>query len=481
MNFVSFEFSVFLLCFLIFQIPLRGRPALYRHFLLLANLVFYARAGLIFVPLLAFTAFIVWLASLAMDHFAAGGFQQRRKFLLAASLFICLASLAFFKYGEMIFFAFGGFFSSAPGFSFSLTPGEWGFPAGISFYTFQAIAFLVERYKTPCRTAAANGESYLGVLTYLSFFPTVMAGPILRPDRFFPQLEYRRTRFRLHRGFLLILSGLLKKVVIASYLSEYAVREVFQTPELFSSFAVLGSVYAYAVQIYCDFSGYTDLALGIGCLIGFELPRNFDAPYLSASIRDFWKRWHISLSSWLRDYLYIPLGGSRRGNRYFNLFVTMVLGGLWHGAHPRYLVWGVLHGGALALNHGWAALRARRKTAEERRENGPLLRFLSAAAVFHFVCFAWIFFRAEDMAASFAVILRIGALDGKGGLLPLLAWPAMIAGFILQWAGPPAFRQIMLASRRIPWPLFAILCALVAGFILRMGPEGVMPFIYFSY
>ncbi|MDR1390056.1 MAG: hypothetical protein LBJ31_08775 [Treponema sp.] len=474
MNFVSLEFSVFLLVFLLVQIPLRGRPAIYRPFLVLANLVFYAHSGLFFVPLLALVSLLVWLAALAMERYA-----QRRSFFLASAVLICLALLAFFKYGELIFLSADQFLSR---FGLQLPVlHEWGFPAGISFYTFQAIAFLVEQYKKS-KTAGRHTPPYLYVLCYLSFFPTVMAGPIFRPGQFFPQIEHGRTRFRLHRGFLLILSGLFKKVVIASYLSEYAVREVFQTPELFSSFAVLGSVYAYAVQIYCDFSGYTDLALGIGCLMGFELPRNFDSPYLSASIRDFWKKWHISLSSWLRDYLYIPLGGSRKGNRYVNLFITMVLGGLWHGAHPRYLVWGALHGGALALNHLWAALKIKFGFTGVRNKNSAfLLKIVSIFVVFNFVCFAWIFFRAEDMRASFAVIERIAAFNTNGALLPLLAWPAMLAGFLLQAAGPPAYRWAMRAGRRIPWPLFAVLCALIAGLILRMGPEGVMPFIYFSY
>ncbi|MDR3176643.1 MAG: MBOAT family protein [Desulfovibrio sp.] len=476
MNFVTLQFAFFFLAVLGGGWVLRASPLVYRRFLLFANLFFYASGGLYFLPLPLLVSLVVWGTG---RRLAA---EASRRYVLAAGVGLCLLMLGLFKYYEFILqilndlLAWGGFGAFRPA-----ALADLPFPVGISFYTFQGIAYLVELHRHP----EERPRSYLDVLTYLSFFPTVLAGPILRPGEFFPQLEQSPGRgAHLAEGASLILGGLFKKVVLASFLSEQVVAGVFQTPELFSSPAVLIAVYAYAVQIYCDFSGYTDLALGVGRLMGFELPQNFQAPYLSLNIRDFWRRWHISLSMWLRDYLYIPLGGDRGGTGALcrNLLITMLLGGLWHGAHLRFLVWGLLHGLALTL------LRLTRKFRpappdEDGHNTGKLTpaRFCSWLLTFHFVCLAWIFFRAEDLSTARLIFERLFFWGQPGEGFPRLALPAIAVGLGLQWAGPGLRDFFMRFQSSLPWPVQAALCAFLAGIILRLGPEGTLPFIYFQF
>jgi D-alanyl-lipoteichoic acid acyltransferase DltB (MBOAT superfamily) len=314
-----------------------------------------------------------------------------------------------------------------------------------------------------------------------------MAGPIMRPGEFFPQAARSPAREAdASRGAALILSGLFKKAVLASYLSEHAVRNVFDMPEAYSSGAVLLAVYAYAVQIYCDFSGYTDLAAGVAEFMGFTLPRNFNAPYLSCNIQDFWRRWHSTLSSWLRDYLYIPLGGSRKGpaRHCVNLLLTMTLGGLWHGAHPRFVVWGLLHGAALALLLLWRGIRPAAKT-DRPPDAAPATptpgRLCAWFATFHFVCAAWIFFRAADTDAALFILERIVLWNEPGEALPFTVPVAAASGILMQWIGPSLYEAFTRLQNALCLPLRAALVALSAGLILRMGPDGVFPFIYFSF
>lgn len=358
MNFVTLEFASFLLFVLVAGWLLRDRDEAYRAFLLLCNLFFYAVAGIAFVPLLLAVAVLNW----GTAHLLAR-FRERprvRKALIVADVAAHVCLLAFFKYYEFLVLGLESL-ASLGGFGMGLVahalPGtDMLFPVGLSFYTFQGLSYAVDHYRNPDEPPRA----FLDVLLFVSFFPTIMAGPILRARQFLPQLGHRTWESRdVQEGFALILSGLFKKVVIASYLSEHIVRGVFESPEFYSSWAVLAAVYAYSIQIFCDFSGYSDMAVGVGRLMGFRLPENFRSPYLALNVQDFWRRWHITLSLWLRDYLYIPLGGSRRGNRYLNLIITMALGGLWHGSHLRFLIWGVMHGVGLAVVHAFHQLKPR--------------------------------------------------------------------------------------------------------------------------
>jgi D-alanyl-lipoteichoic acid acyltransferase DltB (MBOAT superfamily) len=268
------------------------------------------------------------------------------------------------------------------------------------------------------RRQIAPAKRYLDYLLFVCFFPHLVAGPIVRPSQMLPQLEkepvYDGTSQM--RGLYLIATGLAKKMIIGDTLSLILVNRVFDNPERFSGLEALFAVYGYAVKIYADFSGYTDVALGSALLFGYELPQNFDAPYTARNLQDFWRRWHITLSTWLRDYLYIPLGGSR-GNTwltYRNLLLTMVLGGLWHGASWNFVIWGALHGVALAAVRAWQRARG-------EREGTPVTRAMSIFFTFHYVCFAWIFFKAKTFGHATLLIQRIASGGFGTTNLPLKA------------------------------------------------------------
>ncbi|MBP3730933.1 MAG: MBOAT family protein, partial [Mailhella sp.] len=342
---------------------------------------------------------------------------------------------------------------------------------GLSFFSFQAIAYLADCYSGKTEKAFSLVET----ASYLSFFPTVCAGPIMRPSEFIGQtqaLHADETCFS--EGICLILSGLLKKVVIASYLSEHVVNDVFSTPDACSSLTVIVGIYGYAAQIFCDFSGYSDLAMGIGRFFGFRLPQNFDGPYLSLSIRDFWRRWHITLSLWLRDYLYIPLGGSRRGNTYVNLLLTMVIGGLWHGSAWTFVIWGTLHGLGLVLHRLLSRLF--------KTFSGSLIwKAFSWLLTFHFVAALWVFFRADDLAIAKSVFKQAAAFSTAGIGCSLLAVAAILACFIIQLLGRKAGTCFTCFFMRLPWLLQGLLAGLLATGIMALGPEGTLPFIYFGF
>lgn len=478
MNFVTPEFVVFFalvlgLCRFCAEDP--GRQHWFHRGLLGAGLVFYATAGLIFVPLLLTVAGINWGCARLM----CGAEPLRRRQWLWLAVAGNLSLLGFFKYYEFVLVSLEELGLHLLAANSAVL--ELAFPVGLSFYTFQGLSYLIDCY----RDAARKPEPFSRVLLFVSFFPTVMAGPILRSHQFLPQLDTLKLPDAedVAAGCSLIVSGLFKKVVLASYLSEQVVREVFQTPELFSSWAVLAAVYGYSLQIYCDFSGYSDMATGFARLLGFRLPENFRAPYMAVNLQDFWRRWHITLSLWLRDYLYIPLGGSRRGNRAVNLIVTMFLGGLWHGSHARFLLWGLMHGLGLAVVHGlrgvWDGVSepVRARFAWLKPLHKPLGWFLT----FHFVSALWVFFRAEDMSRALEILHRavIWGLPGEG--FPLLVIPAVLVGLGLQVAGPYIHGWFTRLQTVLPWPVQGLLLAVTCGAILKLGPDGVLPFIYFQF
>jgi D-alanyl-lipoteichoic acid acyltransferase DltB (MBOAT superfamily) len=314
-----------------------------------------------------------------------------RNALLVASVGYYLGVLAVFKYWTFGAQSLGALLAMA-GVHTKLTALRLVLPFGISFFTFETMSYTIDVWRghiPPCKR-------YFDYLLFVCFFPHLVAGPIVRPAQMLPQLaaEPRADAAAQARGLFRIACGLLKKIVIGDYLAQAIVARVFATPERFSALEMLLATYAYAAQIYADFSGYSDVAIGSAALFGYELPENFDAPYLARDLRDFWRRWHITLSTWLRDYLYKPLGGSRGGAfaTYRNLMITMVLGGLWHGASWTFVVWGALHGAALAATRAWQRVR----TAPGR--GAPAWpAWVATLLTFHFVCFAWIFFRAPTL------------------------------------------------------------------------------------
>jgi D-alanyl-lipoteichoic acid acyltransferase DltB (MBOAT superfamily) len=481
MPFTSLEFALFFGLALGLNWALKSGPN-YPRFLLLANLSFYGLAAPKFLPLLLIVSLANWGTTRLMARY-----PTHRRLFLVLDLIACLGLLGFFKYFDFLLSSLSelGLLPASSGL-FQLP--EIVYPVGLSFFTFQGLSLAIDQYREPDRQA----PSWLNALVFVTFFPTLLAGPIQRYKNFQPQLTLTRADpASLNLGLYLIIVGLFKKVALASYLSERVVRGVFQVPESFSALGVLGGIYGYSAQIYLDFSGYSDLAQGVALLMGLEVGANFHSPYLATNIRDFWRRWHISLSTWLRDYLYIPLGGSRRGSKTLNLILTQALGGLWHGAHLRYLIWGLFHGLGLALTHLFLAVRTRREAAWDalglKRWQRPLARFPRLKKwggfllTFNFVSFAWILFRAEDLDR--ALEIGRGALDwshpGQGA--PFLAWLIVALTLFGQAWGETVKNLFLRAQARLSVPALAAWLAFWVILILRLGPEGVLPFIYFQF
>jgi len=354
-------------------------------------------------------------------------------------------------------------------------------PVGISFFTFQALSYVIDIYRGTFKPGR-----FLDFAVFLSFFPHVVAGPIVRPAEFLPQLKeaHDPRSIDASRAVFLIFTGLFKKVVLADFLAREIVDVVFGSPHQHSGFTVLIAIYAFAVQIYADFSGYTDIAIGLALLLGFRFPQNFDAPYTAASIQDFWRRWHMTLSRWLRDYLYIPLGGNRNGRwrTYRNVMLTMLLGGLWHGAAWTFVVWGAIHGGFLAFEH---SRRARREARGLPDPPDTRLRRMAARVItFHIVCFAWVFFRAESFTHASDILGRLFDPSHWLDRSPLVTGGVLLAigvGIGEQYIPRVAIGRAVAAFSRMAPVMQGALLALALLVIDSLGPQGFAPFIYFQF
>ncbi len=480
MNFITTQFVVFFLVVLFLGIWLRHfATGWYRAFLLLASLFFYALAGPRFLILLVGVACLAWgtVRLMALPQVS----QRQRFWLVTVDVVLHVLLLAFFKYYEFLFEAvlnLGSLFHWDASALFSADVADMAFPVGLSFYSFQSLSYAIDHY----RNRELPPRSFADVLCYVSFFPTVMSGPILREYDFFPQLEKpEQDNEAFVEGMSLILSGLFKKVVLATCLAEHLVDPVYGNPSDYSWYVVLVAVYGYCIQIYCDFSGYTDLAMGVGRLMGYRLPQNFRSPYCALNLQDFWRRWHISLSQWLRDYLYISMGGNRRGNCYLNIIMTMVIGGLWHGSGLNFLIWGFFHGVGQAVARAWRMLvpSFNLLPAGGLRKRAGIV--LSWALTFHFVALLWIFFRTDSFESAWAVITRVVSGEVMGDSVSGQVLLALAAGFALQWVGSPLFRWFTGLQRRLPWAVQAFSVVILAEGILLIGPEGVLPFIYFNF
>lgn len=392
--------------FVVVYLLLQRRTTARLLFVTLFSYYFYYKSSGTYFFLLALVTVSDFLIARFMERTAA---RWRRKLWVTLSLVINLGLLCYFKYTNF----FGACWASFTGGHFD--PLDIFLPVGISFFTFQSLSYTIDVY----RKEIAPLRNLLDYAFYVSFFPQLVAGPIVRARDFIPQI--RRPLFvsneMFGRGVFLIMAGLFKKAIISDYISVNFVERVFDNPALYSGVENLMAVYGYALQIYCDFSGYSDMAIGIALLLGFHFNINFDSPYKSASITEFWRRWHISLSSWLRDYLYISLGGNRKGKirQYMNLIITMFLGGLWHGASWNFVLWGMMHGVALALHKGWMALVGRPKG---ERPHG-IRRFLGMLVTFHFVCFCWIFFRHAEFSPAVDMLKQI-AMSFRPQVFPQL-------------------------------------------------------------
>jgi D-alanyl-lipoteichoic acid acyltransferase DltB (MBOAT superfamily) len=464
-TFAVFFFVVFVANWLLMPFPRR-----WRWFMLGASYFFYGFWNWRFVGLLI-------ISSIANQAFAVNiqrsSDPRARRWLLAGAVATNLGLLGYFKY-------YGFFVESVNtvletmGVGASLPLVQITLPVGISFFTFQALSYVIDIYREKLAPAPP-----LDFAVYLAFFPQLVAGPIVRGTELLPQFRGRRDPRRIDasRAFYLIAIGLAKKVVIADFLAANLVDAVFASPGQYGSLEILVGVYAYSVQIYADFSAYSDIAIGVALLLGFRFPDNFNAPYTAVSIQDFWRRWHMTLSRWLRDYLYIPLGGNR-GSRLLterNLMITMLLGGLWHGASWRFVIWGGLHG-------VWLVLERARQERREAVPDTPALRFRQRLLTFHLVSFAWIFFRAESMSAAWELLRRLlTAWDGGVEAISLPILLAIAVGIGAQYVTRDAVNRVLAGfSRLAPAAQGGVLA--VALFVIdSLANEGVAAFIYFQF
>lgn len=474
--------------FLIVYMSLRKHLLARIIYVTLFSLYFYYKSSGLWFFLLLFTASSDFCIAQGIRHTAS---RRGRKLLVTLSLCINLGMLGYFKYYNFLLdiFAsitreFGYQIGNTAMQSVGYQPLDIFLPVGISFFTFQSISYVIDVYRgriTPLRR-------WVDYVFYVSFFPQLVAGPIVRARDFIPQI-YKTpavSRGEFGEGLFLVLCGLFKKTVISDYISMNFVDRVFDAPLLYTGVENLLGVYGYALQIYCDFSGYSDMAIGIALLLGFRFNMNFDSPYQSATITEFWRRWHISLSSWLKDYLYISLGGNRKGKvrTYINLLITMLLGGLWHGASLSFIIWGAIHGVALAVHKFIMGRFSSFKPLGS--EMKPWRRVLGILFTFHLVCFGWIFFRADSLQTVGEMLTQIVAnfhpevfmqfVTGYKGVFAL-----MLIGYVLHFMPRSAENALQGVVARSPLVVQAVILAVMVFIVVQFKSAGVQPFIYFQF
>lgn len=477
MLFPTITFAVFFLIVYTINWLLMPRPVVWKLVMIAAGVVFYGWWDWRFVLLLA-------AAALGNQALGVRIYRQRlrdggrTRFWIVLAVVLNLLVLGVFKYFD--FFAVNlDFVLHRIGLGEPLPLLQLILPVGISFLIFRMLTYVIDIGRGQLVPA-----TLLDFSVYVTFFPYLLAGPITRAGEFLPQLGERHDPrdVATSPAFVLILGGLAKKMLIADYLSSHIVNGVFGSPESMSAWETLWGILAYSVQIYCDFSAYSDIAIGVALLLGFRLPENFRAPYTARTLQDFWRRWHISLSTWLRDYLYIPLGGNRKGRRrtYVNLIVTFLLAGLWHGAGWTFVMWGGLHGAGLAFER-WRRRDARSQEAAADR-TPPGRRMLQRAAVFAFVTLAWVFFRAETFSDAVTVLWRLVA--GWGSLGSAVTWQVVAlvaAGIAVQYIPRSATARFEELLSRVGWVGQAAVIALALFLIDTFGPAGAAEFLYFQF
>lgn len=463
----SFFLFFFSLVMLIYPF-IAGFSKIRTWFLLIVSLYFYYKTSGVFVLLLLATALINYYIGAGIYRAKGKGMKR---FLIFLSLLWNLGTLGYYKYTNFFFETL----NQLAGFNLPLI--DIFLPVGISFFTFQTWSYTLDVYYGKLEPI----HSFRDFAFFVSFFPQLVAGPIVRASYFIPQIHKNLSldKETVAKALVLIFAGLIKKGVIADYLSINFVDRVFDAPSLFSGMENLLAVYAYAIQIYCDFSGYSDIAIGLAALMGFDLPINFNSPYKASSITDFWRRWHISLSSWLKDYLYIPLGGNRKGKtrQHFNLLATMLLGGLWHGASWNFVFWGGLHGLGLIFDKSWLKLKI---------SENPIVKVISTIFTFHFVSFGWVFFRSRSFENSLLILNRIYSEFNADIFIQWLQGYPVVAfliaiGFLShylpkKWKG--SFDGLLY---RLPLPVQSLALALVVWILFQAKSADVQPFIYFQF
>ena len=487
--FTQFYFWGFFTIVFGIYIAIHKRIALRNIFLFIVSVFFYYKTSGFYFFLLLF--------STVTDYYIGNSIYKsenisKRKLLVTVSIFINLFVLSYFKYSYFfidtvnyifntdiaVIDVFAKWTNNFAGTHFSID--KIILPVGISFYTFQTISYSIDIYRKKLEPV----KNVLDFGFYVSFFPQLVAGPIVRASEFIPQIykEFKLTKEEFGMAVFLILNGLLKKMFISDYIAVNFIDRVFSNPMMYGGFENLMSLYAYSVQVYCDFSGYTDIAIGVALLMGFRLPQNFNSPYKAVSLGEFWKRWHMSLSSWLKDYLYIPLGGNKKSElrTNINLMITMLLGGLWHGASWQFVIWGGLNGIGLVFYKYW------RKISPFKNSNHWLVRVYAIFLTFNFITFTRIWFRADSMEIANSIIYQItNAFDfSKIGIMIIAYWKVFIMillAMVIHWLPTnikDKYKQIFIQTPNL---VKVAVVTVVIFIIYQVRSADIQPFIYFQF
>ena len=468
-----FSSGIFWVMFLVFM-PLygmiRNRKVQMLSFVTLFSFYFYYKCSGFFVLLLIFTSLLDWVVSLLMSK--EGVRKPLKRLYLIISICSSIGILIYFKYANFFLWNFNTLLHT------NFDPLELILPVGISFYTFQSVSYVIDVYKGRIKAT----DTWLEYAFFLSFFPALVAGPIVRADYFIPQIKenHHATKNELYTGLLFILFGVIKKAIVADYLAQYN-DLIFNAPGDYAGFEVLMAIIGYMVQIYCDFSGYSDMAIGIALIMGFRLNQNFNFPFKATNLSDFWRRWHISLSSWLKDYIYIPLGGNRKGTArtYLNNMLTMLIGGLWHGAAWKYIIWGGLHGGGLAVH----------KASKPWLQKIPDNNFTNAIfwlITMLFLALTFVVFRAanwhDSMVITSSVFRDFYIASIPAFISARTTWLILLSLIIVTHALPQRFwRLLTVAFVYSPWVDKLIIFIIVIQLVLELQSSEITPFIYFQF
>lgn len=463
-------FITFLIFYAVYIIVRNGRREAMLGYVVVFSIFYAYKANGWFMLLLPATTLISWWLTRIMQKLPDGG---KRKTLATFTVIIVLSPLLYFKYTNFAIQTLNNIIES------NFAPMTIFLPIGISFYTFQAISYVVDVYKRKF----PGDTSLLEYTFFLTFFPLLMAGPITRPQTLIPQLKQNPPvdKELIYSGLFLIITGILKKGVIADYIAQYN-NWIFDDPTGFSGFENLMGVLGYTIQIYCDFSGYSDLSIGIAALLGFRLLPNFNSPYQSLNLSEFWHRWHIALSTWFRDYLYIPLGGNRKGKirTYLNNFITMLFAGWWHGASWMFIIWGGVHGVGLMIHKS-------NKPWLDKLGKGVVVSVVSWLVTFCYVAFAWIFFRASSVQNAVDIITRIGTDFSIDYFIPFInarpVWSVFVAvAFLVHLAvREKSFYRMQALFVRTPWIIKLLIFVVCVQLVINFRLESVQPFIYAQF
>ena len=473
MLFSSGLFWVLFLIFLPVYAMLRSRRQQMVVYVVAFSLYFYYKSSAWFFMLLIITSVLDWCLSRIMSDTRK---LWKRRLCLWMSIGMSLSILGFFKYANFFLWNWNQMVEG------NFQPLDIILPVGISFYTFQSISYIVDVYKG----RVSPTETWIEYLFFLSYFPALVAGPIVRADYFLPQIQNRdhASRQEMAAGLWLIILGLVKKAVVADYIAQYN-DLIFASPTGYSGLESLMGVVGYVVQIYCDFSGYSDMAIGISAIMGFRLTKNFDFPYKSRNLTDFWRRWHISLSTWLRDYVYIPMGGNRcsKPRAYFNQFSTMVIGGLWHGASWMYVIWGAIHGFLLVAHKSLKRLFPN-LTVDSNVSWWRMT--LNIFLTFNLVAIAFVFFRMRSLEGAAEMAHQI-IYDFHPAIAPQFIIGyftiilALMLGYFMHFMPHRWFTNARDRFIATPFWVQALVLALVILLIIQVRQSDLVPFIYLQY